>query len=112
MLSVMQLQAESNQQQLLTLLTLSLESKPSEGEKEITGSSGDKDLNGKEKGDSTGPTFTSGWARLNRNLLDEFRQSVKKVELLMFNGADLGEMIVDLGKQTMKFQNNNKWVMA
>ena len=33
-------------------------------------------------------TSSFGWKKLQGNLMDEFRQSVKKVELLMFNGED------------------------
>ncbi|KAL6502118.1 hypothetical protein OROGR_027251 [Orobanche gracilis] len=79
-LTAMQLQAISRHQKLLSLLTQSLKSKSSEGDKEVIDTSGQKYLNGKEKGESTRQTVGSGWTKLNGEFLDGFCQSEKKVE--------------------------------
>lgn len=86
-LVTMQEQAESNQARLLDLLTqrLSKQSVERDESGSVLNNNATPSRSGTEQG---GPSFVSGWARLDGGLLDEFRKSAKKVELPLFNGDD------------------------
>lgn len=81
-----------NQEKLMALLIKSLEKKNTEGggDSNGNGKEGETIPEDKEKENGGTPcnTFDSGMKKLQGETLEEFRQSVKKVELPMFDGDD------------------------
>lgn len=73
----MQLKAEENQERLVALLT-----------KGVKNADGEASSGKMTKEAISGNSETSGLKKLHGDSLEEFRQSVKKVELPMFNGDD------------------------